>query len=73
MKRVDEILKTIALGTSRGILKRLAEKPMTVGELRPPPGSHGVRGEDHSSPLSADSHHEVVLAQDLRKVLHINS
>ena len=34
MKRTDKILKVIALGTSREILKQLAEKPMTVGELR---------------------------------------
>ncbi len=34
MKRTDEILKTIALGTSREILRQLAEKPSTVGEFR---------------------------------------
>ncbi len=34
MKRTDKILKTIALSTSREILKQLAEKPMTVKELR---------------------------------------
>ncbi len=34
MKRTDKILKTIALGTSREILRQLAEKPSTVGELR---------------------------------------
>ncbi|GAI34309.1 unnamed protein product, partial [marine sediment metagenome] len=34
MKRTDKILKTIALGTSREILRLLAEKPLTVGELR---------------------------------------
>ena len=34
MKRADETLKTIALSTSRDILRQLAEKPSTVGELR---------------------------------------
>ncbi len=34
MKRTDETLKTIALSTSREILRQLAEKPMTVRELR---------------------------------------
>ncbi len=34
MNRTDKILKTIALGTSREILRLLAEGPMTVGELR---------------------------------------
>ena len=34
MERTDKTLRTIALGTSREILRRLAEKPMTVGELR---------------------------------------
>ena len=33
-KRTDEILRTIALGTSREILRQLAKKPMTVGDLR---------------------------------------
>ena len=32
--KTDETLKTIALGTSREILKQLAEKPLTVKELR---------------------------------------
>ena len=32
--KTDETLRTIALGTSREILRRLAEKPMTVKELR---------------------------------------
>ena len=41
MKRTDEILRTIALGTSREILRQLAEKPSTVGELRR--GSKGLR------------------------------
>lgn len=34
MNRTDKILRTIALGTSRDILKQLAEKPSTVKELR---------------------------------------
>lgn len=34
MKRTDKILRTIALGTSREILRQLAENPSTVGELR---------------------------------------
>ncbi|MBA7622759.1 hypothetical protein ES703_30145 [subsurface metagenome] len=34
MKRTDKILKTIALGTRREILRLLAKKPMTVRELR---------------------------------------
>ncbi|MBA7502150.1 hypothetical protein ES706_00732 [subsurface metagenome] len=33
-KEIDETLKTIALSTSRDILKQLAEKPITVRELR---------------------------------------
>lgn len=34
MKKIDETLKTIALSTSREILRQLAKKPMTVRELR---------------------------------------
>ena len=34
MKKIDETLRTIALGTSREILRQLAKKPMTVRELR---------------------------------------
>jgi DNA-binding transcriptional ArsR family regulator len=34
VRRTEEILKAISLGTSREILRLLAKRPMTVGELR---------------------------------------